>query len=305
MEIVARAFRDDPDLQAMAGLVRTFPAGNVHVVDLPYRFSSWSFDDPENIRLWTDEKGQLLAWAVLQAPFWTIDYASHPEFHQNLHLQILKWVDERAHQIVGTSSGHSAWYVPVFSSQTDYIRDLEQAGFESQANVGGNSWTQVLMEHSMQLPQQTNLPEGFHIRPLNGINEVEAYVEIHRAVFESKIMTAEWRCRTLQCPEYVPDLDLVAVAPDGRLAAFCIGWLAKDDNGNVSGQIEPMGVHTDFRRLGMGRAILAEGLRRLREKGAQKIYIQTDNYRNAAFTLYTSAGFHVTRDILIYRKNYE
>jgi ribosomal protein S18 acetylase RimI-like enzyme len=305
MDITGRAFSGGSDLQSMADLVRKFPTGNVHIVDLPYRFSSWSFDYPENIRLWTDENGTLLAWAILQVPLWTIDYACNPELDHKAHPQILKWADEQSRAIVNTPSGHPAWFVSVLASQTDRIRDLEQAGFVSPANVGENSWSQVSMEHSMKIPDDVQPPDGFHIRPLNGADEVDAYVEIHQAVFESKNMTAEWRNRTLQRPEYIPDLDLVAVAPDGGLAAFCICWLAKDDNGNVSGQIEPMGVHADFRKLGLGRAMVVEGLKRLSEKGAQEIYIQTDNYRNAAFRLYESAGFHVMHDILIYRKDYE
>jgi len=289
----------------MAELVRKFPAENIHVVDLPYRFSSWSFDYPENIRIWSDERGQLLAWAILQVPFWTIDYAIYPEFQHTLHAQILKWADEQARKIVNTPSGHPAWFVTALASQVDRIHDLEQAGFASQANVGEDSWSQVLMEHSMQIPNQMKLPEGFLVRPLNGMREVEAYANLHRAVFESKNMTTEWRQHTLQRPEYIPDLDLVAVAPNGQLAAFCICWLAKDSIGNVSGQIEPLGVHADFRKLGLGKAILAEGLQQLTAKGAQKIYVQTDNFRNAAFHLYESAGFHVTHDILMYRKDYE
>lgn len=304
MRITERNFSGNADLEAMAELVRKFPAENLHVVDLPYRLSSWSFDFPENIRLWMDENGQLLAWAVLQVPFWTMDYAVHPEF-QHLHPQILKWADEQAQKIINTPSGHPAWFVTVLASQTDRIRDLEQIGFASQADVGENSWTQVLMEYSIQTPDELNLPEGFHIRPLNGANEVEAYVELHRAVFESKNMTTEWRQRTLQRPEYVPDLDLVAVAPDGQLASFCICWLYKDTNGNVSGQIEPLGVHADFRKLGLARAILVEGLKRLSAKGVTQIYVQTDNYRNAAFHLYESVGFRVIQDILMYRKDYE
>ena len=305
MEIMERTFSGDADLQKMAELVRKFPAENIHIVDLPYRLSSWSFDYPENIRLWSDEHGQLLAWAILQVPFWKVDYAYHPEFQNTLHPQILRWADEQAHKIVGTASGHPAWFAAVLASQTDRIRDLEAIGFTSQENVGENSWTQVLMEHSMQIPDEVHLADGFHIRPLKGAGEVDAYVDLHRAVFESKNMTIEWRRRTLQRPEYIPDLDLVAVAPDGQLAAFCICWLAEDANGTSSGQIEPLGVDAGYRRLGLGHAILSEGLRRLKSKGARQIFVQTDNYRDAAFKLYESAGFRVLKNILMYRKNYE
>src|SRR5574342_225216 len=175
MEILERSFSGSTDLQNMAELVRQFPNKNIHVVDLPYRLCSWSFDYPENVRLWTGEQGQLLAWAVLQVPFWKIDYSYHPEFHQQLHPQILKWADARAGKIVGTASGHPAWFVAVLASQTDRIHDLEEVGFTSQENVGENSWTQVLMKHSMQIPQAVHLADGFHLRPQQGTQEVDGY----------------------------------------------------------------------------------------------------------------------------------
>jgi ribosomal protein S18 acetylase RimI-like enzyme len=304
MEITERNFCGGSDLPSMAELVHQFPDENIHVVDLPYRLCSWSFDYPENIRLWTNEHGQLLAWAILQVPFWKIDYAYQPAFRNILHLQILKWADSQAGKILGTASGHPAWFVAVLASQTDRICDLEEVGFTSQANVGENSWSQILMKHSMQIPKERNLPDGFHIRPLEGASEVEVYVELHRSVFESKNMTVEWRNRTLQRAEYIPELDLVAVTPNNQLAAFCICWLAKGPTGELSGQIEPLGVHPAYRRLGLGQAILSEGLKRLQSKGARQIYVQTDRYRDAAFKLYESCGFQVIQDILMYRKDY-
>jgi len=305
MPINERNFSGKNDLDAMAKLVYQFPAGNLHVVDLPYRLSSWAFDFPDNIRLWHDEQNHLIAWAALQVPFWTFDYAIHPEFQQELHPQILKWADAQAQKIINTASGHPAWFVAVRDDQIDRIHDLEQAGFKSQADVGENSWSQVLLSHSMEIPNGLNLPDGFQIRTLNGAGDVAAYVDLHRAVFGSKNMTIEWRKCTLERPEYIPDLDLVAVAPNGQLAAFCICWLTKDGRGNVSGQVEPLGVHTDYRKMGLGKAILAEGLKRLSAKGAAHIYVHTDNYRNAAFNLYTSSGFQVMHNILIHRKDYE
>ena len=118
-------------------------------------------------------------------------------------------------------------------------------------------------------------------------------------------MTVGWRRRTLRCPEYMPDLDLIAVAPDGLLAAFCVGWLDQHPAVGQRGQIEPMGVLEGFRGLGLGRAILLEALHRLYLCGANEVYVETDKQRNAAMELYRSAGFRVAQDVLVYRKDYD
>jgi ribosomal protein S18 acetylase RimI-like enzyme len=305
MKLRMRAFAGEVDLREMAALVHAFPTINMHVVDLPYRFSSWALDYPENIGLWIDGNGALLGWAVMQTPFWTIDYAYHPQETTSLHQQILAWADERAQQVVDTLSGRPMWFINVFTSQQDRIHDLEESGFASQADVGENSWTKVLMRRAGQIPIKASvLPDGFTIRPLGGEREVAAYVELHRATFQSKSMTIAWRQRTLERPEYIANLDLVAIAPDGRLAAFCICWLNRKSSGEISGQIEPLGVHEDFRKQGLGRCILAEGLRRLQQHGAGWVCVETDNYRDEAFALYESMGFHVAQDVLVYRKDY-
>jgi mycothiol synthase len=240
----------------------------------------------------------------MQTPFWSVDYACHPNADVKLHQSILAWADDRACIILNTPYGHPTWFVNVFAGEADRIRDLEENGFTSQADVGDNSWSKVFMRRSTQIPlADTILPASFTIRPLAGENEVAGYVELHRAVFESRNMTVEWRARTLRCPEYLPDLDTVATAPDGRLAAFCVCWLDKNAEGETSGQVEPLGVHPDFRKLGLGRAVLSEGLRRLQRHGAQEIVVETDSYRNAAFKLYESCGFSVIKDVLVYRKD--
>ncbi|MBN1135766.1 MAG: GNAT family N-acetyltransferase, partial [Anaerolineae bacterium] len=226
MKFIQREFFGEADLRAMAALVHDSPADNLHVADLPWRFSSWAFDDPGNVGLWVDAGGQLLAWAVMQTPWWAIDYACHAGAGQDLHRQILAWADGRARQILGTPSGLSKWYVNVFSDQSGRIRDLEQAGFVSQADMGEDSWSKALMRRLTEMPvPDYALPAGVTVRPLAGESEIRAYVDLQWTVFGTENMTVEWRSRTLQQPRYVPDLDLVAVAPDGSLVAFCICWL--------------------------------------------------------------------------------
>ncbi|MBE0696721.1 MAG: GNAT family N-acetyltransferase [Anaerolineaceae bacterium] len=301
-----RMYQGSADLGAMSDLANAFPANNLHTADLPYRFSSWTLDRPDNARLWEDESGRLLAWAVLQTPFWTIDYVIHPDADSSLQKTLLGWVDAQAQAVVGTPYGRPAWFIPVFSDYLERIHAVESAGFVSQANVGENSWTKVLLARPSRLKiENWGIPEGFIIRSLQGRDEAVLYAFLHRAVFESTNMTIDWRLRTLLQPSYHPDLDLVAVAPDGRLAAFCICWLNKISSGEVTGQIEPLGVGEPFRELGLGKAILAEGLRRLEQLGAERILVETDNYRGPALSLYEAAGFHVERQVLVFRKDYE
>ena len=303
MNISSRPISDEADKLQMLALSRQFPADNLRVTDLPYRLSSWALDEPENTRLWFDAQGRLLAWAVLQTPFWFIDYAFRPET-ASLHPEILNWADERARQNLATPFGHSCWFVTVFSDQTERMHELEAAGFSNQAEVGEDSWSKVFLQRPGDLSvKEYRIPPGFVVRSLAGKDEIAAYVELHQTVFESKNMRLEWRQRTLEHPDYVPNLDIVVASPDGRLGAFCICWLQRVE-GRLTGQVEPLGCHPDFRKYALGRVALAEGLRRLQAHGAEVIQVETDSYRNTAFRLYESIGFSVAKNVFVYRKDY-
>src|SRR5258706_12178452 len=121
-----RAYQGEIDQVAMAALVATHPDDNLHVVDLPYRFCSWAFDDPANVGLWVDGAGQLLAWAVMQTPFWSIDFAYSPDAGTSALTTILDWADERARAALGTTFGRPAWFPNVFKSQVGRQHDLER-----------------------------------------------------------------------------------------------------------------------------------------------------------------------------------
>jgi len=257
MKTIHRPYQNEADQQWMLALAHQYATQHLRVLDLPYRFSSWALDDPENARLWFDSEGSLLGWAVMQTPFSIIDITCRPDFVPTLYGEMLTWADERARQMVGTPWGHPTWYVNAFADQEDIIRALETAGFANQADAGEDSWSKVFMHRLGELPvKDYRIPPGFTVRSLAATAEVEAYVALHQAVFESKNMTIAWRRRTLQQPDYRPDLDVGVSAPDGKLAAFCIGWL----HGN-HGQIEPLGCHADFRHYALGRIALAEVLR--------------------------------------------
>ncbi len=298
-----RSFASHADLEAMIALAVAFPDDNLHVVGVPYRLASWALDDRANVALWDDGHGRLVAWAVVQSPFWAIDIVTRPDAEADLFPRALEWADARGRAVRGTPHERLSWYVHVLADQETRLRSLEEAGFACQADVGEDSWSRVLLRRTAVAPAPAPIPPGFVIRPLAGAPEVDAYVDVHRAAFDTKNMTSEWRLRTLTAAHHTAEADLVAVAPDGRLAGFCVGWLLPGKC--AVGQIEPLGVLWDYREIGVGAALVTECVRRLMARGAAKVLVETDTYRIPALGLYESAGFEPIRDVLVYRKDVE
>lgn len=132
------------------------------------------------------------------------------------------------------------------------------------------------------------LPEGFTVRAVGGPDEWQRRVDLHRLVWRPSRVTLEAYRRLRAAPFYRPDLDLVVVAPNGALVSYCILWY--DERTRV-GEYEPVGAHPDWRRQGATRAVLIEGLRRLRALGAERAIVLTGVNNAPAIHLYESCGF--------------
>jgi ribosomal protein S18 acetylase RimI-like enzyme len=92
-----------------------------------------------------------------------------------------------------------------------------------------------------------------------------------------------WYRNIQTAPLYRRDLDLVAIAPDGAIAAFCTVWF---DDVTRSGYFEPVATVPAHRRRGLGKALVTEGLQRLQCLGATVAYVS--GYSPAANALYQS-----------------
>lgn len=305
MRFIQRAFRPDHDQQAMLDLASANPDQHMRSIDLPYRLSSWALDDPTNIAIWQTDAGQIVGWAALQVPFWMIDLVWHPDAPLSLYRTMLEWADQRAQQLIGTDQARPAWFVSVFEQQQALRELLVAQGFADQSAVEQDPWSKYLFRRDNQTPSPVALPAGISIHPLAGMAEITAYTNLHRTTFESTSMTENWRANTLKQPSYRAELDLVAVDQTGVLVGFCIGWFNQHGfGGRPSGQIEPLGVRSDLRQRGIAQALLAENFRRMLALGAEQIFVETDNYRGAAFNLYETVGFVIHAHALVYRKDY-
>ncbi len=287
---------DDKD--KILGLAYADPDGQRHVVDLPYRLSAWSLDTLDNTRLWEDAAGQLAGYAIVQGPWGTLDFGVRAAARgDGLEAALLAWGAARAQAIADRRRQPFTLAVEAPAGDADRIALFQAHAFTE------SGWDLVRLARPLDEPlPASEVPDGFHLRPLRGEAEAAAYVAVHQAAFGSKNMTLEWRQRTLLMPQHQPDLDLVVEAPSGALAAVCIGWA---DPAGTHGQVEPLAVHPDYQQRGLGRALLLELFRRLQASGARRVSVEAYADEAAPRALYEAVGFRLQATLAAYTRTFE
>ncbi len=295
MTLIQRAYRGQSDWQTIAELIQS-DDHFYNRVDFPWRLCSTSLEDRRNAVVWEDEHKQMQMFAALQFPWLTVDYAIRPAVRSlDVEQMVINWAETRLRQIAQERDSHFPFNINALAGEEKRINFLEALGY--------TRWEHSLVKMKRSLTEipTPNIPAGFTIRPLAGEQEAEAYAELQRAAFDSTTMTALWRSHTLHAPLYNPDLDLVAVTPDGRLAGFCIWWYAPHLK---TAQIEPLGVHPDFQQLGLSQTLMAEGFQRVAALGAETALVETYSFSEPALRSYQAAGFEVVTHELKFYKDY-
>jgi mycothiol synthase len=109
-----------------------------------------------------------------------------------------------------------------------------------------------------------------------------------------------WREAMMVQRPYDPQLWTLAWDED-RIVGECLSHASLTD-GPEDGHVAIVGVHREWRGQGLGRALLAQGLTRLREAGYKTARLSVDSENSAAVNLYRSLGMDVVRSILHFAK---
>jgi len=152
------------------------------------------------------------------------------------------------------------------------------------------------------------LPEGVTLRPFVSGSDEAALAIVQNAAFEGSFGFAP------NTPDQIAGYVEMRGAPGDILIAEdssggVIGYIwtsvteSNEDSGETTGMIEMTGVLPSQRGRGVGSAVIAAGLRHLRERGAGVIDLEVDGENLSARRIYKDLGFKKIGEQYWYEKS--
>ncbi len=294
MTISHRPYAGEADYQPMRDLlVRAYALAGPPVYSVVgstvgdldwWRGTSGTGESVWDAHLWfNDDELIAIAWPAAGQ----VDLLVHPD-HRAVEADMLGWAATSPLACSTNSEGRTvlrAWSfemdphrVPLFREQ-GFTRTDEALCFRHRSLDGATP--------------SSVLPRGYAIRQIRGEADLERRVDVHRDAFAPSRMTVEKHRIVMSLPTYRIELDLVVVAPDESFAAYCLVWF---DERNRFGLFEPVGCHSAHRQKGLTKAVMFEGMRRLKDLGATDAFVNSKLGAVPASTLYESVGMPVLEE---------
>jgi GNAT superfamily N-acetyltransferase len=299
----SRAWATRDDTRAMQDLVRDrltrdWPAVRFHPGDLDWWVVATHGRVPgmtDRVRLWFDgpDDPAPIAYGWFGPPG-DLDFVVGPDDPvavAPILAEIVAWADERR----GTLAESAVGPLRAWASLDDAagLAAIGGLGLVREDRPGFVHFTGDLEVADRWLPPA--LPAGLTSRALGSGEDIAARVVCGHAAFPGSTQTVE-RYRTVEDAWlYRRDLDRLILADDGRVVAFALAWY---DPATGVAELEPVGVHPDWHRRGLGGEICRAALRAAREQGATRALIASDRANPGAMALYASLGLSVTAEIV-------
>jgi len=165
---------------------------------------------------------------------------------------------------------HPVACVPVFADDTLRREVLAARGFSQLTGWNHHYWRDL----TGPLPASV-LPNGYTIRSMGDESEHPARSWCSWRAFHSDEPTSNydgdssWYKNIQSAPLYRRDLDIVAVAPAGEIAAFCTIYYDDDTRSAVCVLV---GTAAEHWRRGLGKAVMREGMQRLERIGCTRVF---------------------------------
>ncbi len=311
MKIQSRPYRDPTDFARMRHLLMigkqaNIPASYMHpgCLDWDTQYPPSEQENQRNLLLW-ERRGEsadepaLEAWAMYWQHEGTFDLFVSPTLHgtpehEAVMDEYVAWAEARAR------AGGLKHISPFWCLDKDLVmhRLMKARGFvELQANPAA-----PLFERTLDELPPIKLPEGYTVQGVRTLHDGHLRAWVTHGAFRPNDnwdgYAAEY-AKFIGSAVYDGERDLFVRSPDGRGASACTIWF---DPVNAVGLFEPVGTHPDFQGKGLGKAVMAEGMRRMKAAGMKSAQVGFDPNNAAALALYTSMGFSASCYFVGYRK---
>ncbi len=307
--LTSRFYETEHDLQQMQGLLmearsHTDDWHYWHVGDLTWGFFmvACHLNPQEHIRLWHDDEGTLVSYAVLgEDP--SFDCQVLPEYEwSGIETEALVWPETRLTELRDLRPRDGKQWSGNFVSGSRQD-DAKRITFLELHEFRRSGYAEVNLLRSLDEPiAESALPSVYQVRAVADAGEISNRAAAQREVWHpwtvGKVSDDDY-AHLMRLPGYHRDLDVVAVTSDGVIAAYVNGWI---DPVNRIGDFGPVGALPAYRRQGLTRAALLEGLRRMQARGMDRVCISTGESNTPALRLYESNGFKIVNKYLEYVK---
>lgn len=221
----------------------------------------------KGMALWENADGKIVA-ALNHLGGSELRLHVHPHFRSAaLENEILAYAEENFYAVA--EDGRHYIYMPIFEDDTQRQEIAQNRGYKKQPGWGHH------YRRNLGFVAAVPLPSGYSIRSMGGAEEYPARSWASWRAFhhdepnENYDGDYSWCANLQSAPLYRRDLDVVAVASDGSIASFCTIFY---DDYTRSAVTVLVGTATEHWRRGLGKAVLTEGFRRLKEMGCTLVF---------------------------------
>jgi mycothiol synthase len=231
-----------------------------------------------------EREGEVECWAAV-----------HPDFAgQGIATALLTRTESRTRE-----AGARRIKVGAFAENTAALRLFERRGYREARHY---YQMRIDLDHTPDPPQWPEgiAPATFRPEDARAFHETlqEAFAEewgFHPLSFE------EWKRKRLEAPE--TDVSLWFVARAGNELA---GVLRGDPKGDGGGWVGAVGVRKDWRKRGVGLALLRQAFVEFHRRGEPHVGLGVDAQNPTGATrLYERAGMRVVKEDIVFEKELE
>lgn len=218
--------------------------------------------------LWENVDGKIIA-ALNHLGGSELRLHVHPQFYSaDLEHEMLTYAEEN--YFATTEDGRRYIYLPIFEDDTRRQEFVQSRGYKKQPGWGHH----YRRDLTAPLPASPT-PSGYNIRSMGDESEQASRSWCSWRAFHSDEPASNhdgdysWYTNLQSAPLYRRDLDIVAAADAGGIAAFCTCYY---DDYTRSAVTVLVGVAAEHWRRGLGKSVMTEAFRRLQSLGCTRVF---------------------------------